>query len=116
SCPNGIAHTYMAQEKLEQVAKEMGVDIKVETQGGVGADNVFTSQEIDEAVGVIIAADKLVDLWRFVGKRLIIENVREGIHNQRGLIQRIINQDAPIYQSEPNYHSKDPGKSKCGIQ
>ncbi|SBB48611.1 PTS system%2C mannose-specific IIAB component [Staphylococcus aureus] len=116
SCPNGIAHTYMAQEKLEQVAKEMGVDIKVETQGGVGAENVLTTQDIEEADGVIIAADKQVDLSRFVGKRLINENVREGIHNPRGLIQRIINQDAPIYQSETNYHSKDRGKSKSGIQ
>ncbi|WP_406927178.1 fructose-specific PTS transporter subunit EIIC [Staphylococcus aureus] len=116
SCPNGIAHTYMAQEKLEQVAKEMGVDIKVETQGGVGAENVLTTQDIEEADGVIIAADKQVDLSRFVGKRLINENVREGIHNPRGLIQSIINQDAPIYQSETNYHSKDRGKSKSGIQ
>ncbi|HDA7450365.1 TPA: PTS fructose transporter subunit IIABC [Staphylococcus aureus] len=116
SCPNGIAHTYMAQEKLEQVAKEMGVDIKVETQGGVGAENVLTTQDIEEADGVIIAADKQVDLSRFVGKRLINENVREGIHNPRDLIQRIINQDAPIYQSETNYHSKDRGKSKSGIQ
>ena len=49
SCPNGIAHTYMAQEKLEQAAKEMGVDIKVETQGGVGAENVLTAKEIREA-------------------------------------------------------------------
>uniref|UniRef100_UPI0034D2EA83 PTS fructose transporter subunit IIB n=3 Tax=Bacteria TaxID=2 RepID=UPI0034D2EA83 len=100
----------------EQVAKEMGVDIKVETQGGVGAENVLTTQDIEEADGVIIAADKQVDLSRFVCKRLINENVREGIHNPRDLIQRIINQDAPIYQSETNYHSKDRGKSKSGIQ
>ena len=60
SCPNGIAHTYMAQEKLEQAAKEMGVDIKVETQGGVGAENILTAKEIKEADGIIIAADRQV--------------------------------------------------------
>ena len=71
--------TYIyGSRKLEQVAKEMGVDIKVETQGGVGAENVLTTQDIEEADGVIIAADKQVDLSRFVGKRLINENVREG--------------------------------------
>ncbi|BBD88890.1 MULTISPECIES: PTS fructose transporter subunit IIABC [Staphylococcus] len=97
SCPNGIAHTYMAQEKLEQAAKEMGVDIKVETQGGVGAENILTAKEIKEADGIIIAADRQVDLSRFKGKRLINENVREGIHRPKELIQRIIDQDARIY-------------------
>ncbi|CDR67283.1 fructose-specific PTS transporter subunit EIIC [Staphylococcus schweitzeri] len=119
SCPNGIAHTYMAQEKLEQAAKELGVNIKVETQGGVGAENTLTTKDIEEADGVIIAADKQVDLSRFVGKRLINENVREGIHNPQKLIQRIINQDANIYQSETNDNNDKPaysGKSKSGMQ
>ena len=100
SCPNGIAHTYMAQEKLEQAAKKMGVDIKVETQGGVGAENVLTAKEIREADGIIIAADRQVDLSRFNGKRLINENVREGIHHPETLIQRIIDQDAKIYHDK----------------
>lgn len=119
SCPNGIAHTYMAQEKLEQAAKELGVNIKVETQGGVGAENTLTTKDIEEADGVIIAADKQVDLSRFVGKRLINENVREGIHNPQKLIQSIINQDAHIYQSETNDNNDKPaysGKSKSGMQ
>ncbi|HFG9130861.1 TPA: fructose-specific PTS transporter subunit EIIC [Staphylococcus argenteus] len=119
SCPNGIAHTYMAQEKLEQAAKELGVDIKVETQGGVGAENILTTKDIEEAEGVIIAADKQVDLSRFVGKRLINENVREGIHNPQKLIQRIINQDATIYQSDTNNDNGRltySGKSKNGMQ
>jgi len=97
SCPNGIAHTYMAQEKLEQAAEEMGVDIKVETQGGVGAENVLTSKEIREADGIIIAADRQVDLSRFDGKMLINESVREGIHKPKELIQRIIDKDAHIH-------------------
>lgn len=119
SCPNGIAHTYMAQEKLEQAAKELGVNIKVETQGGVGAENILTSKDIEEADGVIIAADKQVDLSRFVGKRLINENVREGIHNPQKLIQRIINQDTTIYHSktnDDNDRATYSGKSKSGMQ
>lgn len=119
SCPNGIAHTYMAQEKLEQAAKEMGVDIKVETQGGVGAENILTAKEIREADGIIIAADRQVDLSRFNGKRLINENVREGIHHPKELIQRIIDQDARIYHdkngaSDSSY--EDDEESKSGIQ
>ena len=70
-------HCIYGSRKLEQVAKEM-VWILKETQGGVGAENVLTTQDIEEADGVIIAADKQVDLSRFVGKRLINENVREG--------------------------------------
>ena len=97
SCPNGIAHTYMAQEKLEQAAQEMGVNIKVETQGGVGAENVLTSKEIKEADGIIIAADRQVDLSRFDGKLIINESVREGIHKPKELIQRIIDKDGHIH-------------------
>ncbi|MFU0769261.1 fructose-specific PTS transporter subunit EIIC [Staphylococcus pasteuri] len=119
SCPNGIAHTYMAQEKLEQAAKNMGVDIKVETQGGVGAENVLTAKEIKEADGIIIAADRQVDLSRFNGKRLINENVREGIHHPEKLIQRIIDQDAKIYHDK-NATSLDSDADdedkKSGIQ
>ena len=117
SCPNGIAHTYMAQEKLEQAAKEMGIDIKVETQGGVGAENVLTSKEIREADGIIIAADRQVDLSRFDGKRLINESVREGIHNPKLLIQRIIDQDAHIHHEKgSNKQTDDDEDQKSGLQ
>ncbi|MFV5938458.1 fructose-specific PTS transporter subunit EIIC [Mammaliicoccus sciuri] len=117
SCPNGIAHTYMAQEKLEQAAKEMGIDIKVETQGGVGAENVLTSKEIREADGIIIAADRQVDLSRFDGKRLINESVREGIHNPKLLIQRIIDQDAHIHhEKDGNKQTDDDEDQKSGLQ
>ncbi|UTI87951.1 fructose-specific PTS transporter subunit EIIC [Mammaliicoccus sciuri] len=117
SCPNGIAHTYMAQEKLEQAAKEMGIDIKVETQGGVGAENVLTSKEIREADGIIIAADRQVDLSRFDGKRLINESVREGIHNPKLLIQRIIDQDAHIHHEKGgNKQTDDDEDRKSGLQ
>lgn len=116
SCPNGIAHTYMAQEKLEQAAKEMGIDIKVETQGGVGAENVLTSKEIREADGIIIAADRQVDLSRFDGKRLINESVREGIHNPQLLIQRIIDQDAKIHHDKNGNKQADDDDQKSGLQ
>ncbi|MGW7830182.1 PTS fructose transporter subunit IIABC [Staphylococcus xylosus] len=117
SCPNGIAHTYMAQEKLEQAAKDMGVHIKVETQGGVGAENVLTTKEIKEADGIIIAADRQVDLSRFDGKLLINESVREGIHKPEVLIQRIIDKDAHIHHvTDGASQSRQEDKPKTGIQ
>lgn len=117
SCPNGIAHTYMAQEKLEQSAKDMGVHIKVETQGGVGAENVLTTKEIKEADGIIIAADRQVDLSRFDGKLLINESVREGIHKPEVLIQRIIDKDAHIhYETDGASQPIQEDKPKTGIQ
>lgn len=117
SCPNGIAHTYMAQEKLEQAAKDMGVHIKVETQGGVGAENVLTTKEIKEADGIIIAADRQVDLSRFDGKLLINESVREGIHKPEVLIQRIIDKDAHIhYETDGASQPIQEDKPKTGIQ
>jgi PTS system fructose-specific IIC component len=119
SCPNGIAHTYMAQEKLEQAAFEMGVEIKVETQGGVGAENILTAKEIKEAEGVIIAADRQVDLSRFHGKRIIRESVREGIHNPKKLIQKIIDGEAPLYNSDEKVHQENnefSDENKSGVQ
>ncbi|MEX6357147.1 fructose-specific PTS transporter subunit EIIC [Staphylococcus cohnii] len=118
SCPNGIAHTYMAQEKLEQAAQEMGVDIKVETQGGVGAENVLTSKEIKEADAIIIAADRQVDLSRFDGKLIINESVREGIHKPKELIQRIIDKDGHIHHDRngDTNQKDDEQDQKSGMQ
>ncbi|VED61769.1 PTS system fructose-specific IIC component [Staphylococcus delphini] len=99
SCPNGIAHTYMAQEKLEQAATSLGIEIKVETQGGVGAENVLTAEEIAAADGIIIAADRQVDLSRFNGKPLVKESVRAGIHQPEALIQRVVQGEAPVYHA-----------------
>lgn len=69
SCPNGIAHTYMAAENLQKAGAKLGVDLKVETQGSIGVENQFTEQDIREADGIIIAADKTVVKDRFVGKK-----------------------------------------------
>ncbi|UXU57553.1 fructose-specific PTS transporter subunit EIIC [Staphylococcus agnetis] len=120
SCPNGIAHTYMAQEKLEQAAHELGIDIKVETQGGVGVENQLTAKDIEEADGVIIAADRQVDLSRFHGKLLINENVRAGIHHPKDLIARIQQKKASVYHSETQDEnaklSSDEKQQHKGIQ
>ncbi len=71
SCPTGIAHTYMAAEALQVAAKEMGHDIKVETQGSVGAENVLTQEDLAQVKAVIIAADTSIDKSRFTGMTVI---------------------------------------------
>ena len=88
SCPTGIAHTYMAAESLAIAAKEMGIEMKVETQGSVGAENVLTEKDIMEAHAVIIAADTNVSKDRFAGKPLVEVGVSEAIKNAKGLIER----------------------------
>lgn len=90
SCPTGIAHTYMAAEALEMTAKEMDVEIKVETQGSVGAENQLTEADIREARVVIIAADTNVSKERFAGKTIIEVGVKDAIKDAKGLIQKAI--------------------------
>ncbi|MFJ3883415.1 fructose-specific PTS transporter subunit EIIC [Streptomyces sp. NPDC090077] len=94
ACPTGIAHTYMAAEKLTQAAAELGVDMKVETQGSIGAENVLSDNDVREADGIIIAADKEVDRERFAGKRVLSTGVADGIHQPKELIERV--QSAPV--------------------
>jgi PTS system fructose-specific IIC component len=90
SCPTGIAHTYMAAEALQMAAKEMGHEIKVETQGSVGAENVITEQDLKEAAAVIIAADTNVDQSRFVGMPMVVVSVKEAIKDAKGLINQAL--------------------------
>ncbi|MEU6078889.1 fructose-specific PTS transporter subunit EIIC [Streptomyces sp. NPDC047108] len=96
ACPTGIAHTYMAAEKLAQAAESLGHGMKVETQGSIGAENVLTDNDVSDADGIIIAADKDVDRSRFVGKRVLVVGVAEGIHHPERLIERV--QSAPVHQ------------------
>ncbi|MGW1200586.1 fructose-specific PTS transporter subunit EIIC [Streptomyces sp. NPDC002536] len=96
ACPTGIAHTYMAAEKLVQAAQALGHDIKVETQGSIGAENVLTDNDVSQADGIIIAADKDVDRSRFAGKRVLVVGVAEGIHHPEQLIERV--QSAPVHE------------------
>ena len=100
ACPTGIAHTYMAAENLEKVAEQMGVTIKVETQGSVGTKNALTAEEIAACRGIIIAADKGIELGRFNGKPLYSTNVSAGINDAEKLINIIMNGEAPICHAE----------------
>ncbi|MGW6061198.1 fructose-specific PTS transporter subunit EIIC [Streptomyces sp. NPDC055189] len=95
ACPTGIAHTYMAAEKLSQAAESLGIDMKVETQGSIGAENVLTDNDVREADGIIIAADKDVDRDRFAGKRILSVGVSEGISHPERLIEQV--QSAPVH-------------------
>lgn len=99
ACPTGIAHTFMAAEALNKKAKEMGISIKVETNGSAGAKNVLTKEEIENCDAIIVAADKKVEMSRFNGKKVIQTKVADGIHKTEELIKRAINGDAPIYHA-----------------
>ncbi|MCH1684883.1 fructose-specific PTS transporter subunit EIIC [Streptococcus suis] len=97
ACTTGIAHTYMAEEALKKQAAEMGVDIKVETNGASGVGNKLTAEDIKKAAGVIIAADKVVDMPRFNGKPLVSRPVAAGIKQPEELINLILDGKASAY-------------------
>ncbi|HFR3528166.1 PTS transporter subunit EIIA [Streptococcus suis] len=97
ACTTGIAHTYMAEEALKKQAAEMGVDIKVETNGASGVGNKLTAEDIKNAAGVIIAADKAVDMPRFNGKPLVSRPVAAGIKQSEELINLILDGKASAY-------------------
>ncbi|MED4783027.1 fructose-specific PTS transporter subunit EIIC [Brevibacillus choshinensis] len=100
ACPTGIAHTYMAADALKKKANELGITLKVETNGSGGVKNKLTEQDIADATAVIVAADKQVEMERFAGKIVIEVRVAEGIRNPEGLLERAINQDGPVYQGK----------------
>ncbi|MBT2695875.1 PTS fructose transporter subunit IIABC [Bacillus sp. ISL-40] len=100
ACPVGIAHTYMAAENLQKAGQALGIDIKVETQGSIGVENALTEQDIAEADGIIIAADKEVKKDRFAGKKLIVTGVQEGIRKPEELIKQIQSGNVPVYKPE----------------
>lgn len=97
ACPTGIAHTYMAAESLEKAGSKMGYSLKAETNGSGGAKNVLTADEIANCDGIIIAADKTVDMSRFDGKPVISVPVSDGIHKPEELINKIKNGEVPVY-------------------
>ena len=99
ACPTGIAHTYMAADALLKKGKELGITVKVETNGSSGVKNELTKEEIKNAKGIIVAADKNVAMERFAGKNVDIVGVKEAIKNPEQLIRNAVNQTAPIYQS-----------------
>ena len=99
ACTTGIAHTYMAQEALQKVAAEMGVGIKVETNGASGVGNKLTAEDIKKAKAVIIAADKAVEMDRFDGKPLINRPVADGIRKTEELINLALSGNAEVYKA-----------------
>ena len=100
ACPTGIAHTYMAAEALEKAGEKLGYPLKAETNGSGGAKNVLTKKEIEECDGIIIAADKNVDMARFDGKPVIKVSVSSGINKPEELVQKIIDGKVPVYRHE----------------
>ena len=111
ACPTGIAHTYMAEDSLKKKAKEMGVDIKVETNGSEGIKNRLTAEDIARADGVIVAADKKVEMDRFDGKKLVNRPVSDGIRKPEELIQLAINDTAPVFHGEGKDGAADEGNA-----
>ncbi|WP_413404134.1 fructose-specific PTS transporter subunit EIIC [Paenibacillus amylolyticus] len=110
ACPTGIAHTFMAEDALKKKAQEMGINIRVETNGSEGAQNVLTADEIARAKGVIVAADKNVEMARFDGKPVLQRPVSDGIRKSEELIRKAVNGDAPIYRSQGG-NAKEEGAS-----
>lgn len=107
ACPTGIAHTYMAEDSLKKKAAEMGVEIRVETNGTDGAKNKLTEDEIARADGVIVAADKKVDIARFNGKPVLQRPVAEGINKAEELITKAASGQASILQVEGSASSEE---------
>lgn len=100
ACPTGIAHTYMAAEALVKAGEKMGITVKVETNGSGGAKNVLTAEEISNCDGIIIAADKSVEMARFDGKPVYSTKVSDGINKPEELIKKIIDGQAPVYHAD----------------
>jgi fructose PTS system EIIBC or EIIC component len=115
ACPTGIAHTYMAADSLKAKAAEMDVEMKVETNGSSGVKNKLTKQDIEDAVAVIVAADKQVEMERFKGKHVIQVPVAQAIRNPKELIEQALKQDAPIYQGSGMKEATMEGKARTGF-
>ena len=100
ACMTGIAHTYMAEESLIKTGEKMSVNVRVETNGASGVGTPLTAEEINKAVGVIIAADKAVETARFNGKKLISKPVAAAIRQPQELIQNILDGKAEVFHAE----------------
>lgn len=117
ACPTGIAHTYMAEEALKKAAAELGVPIKVETNGTDGVKHKLTAEDIEKAKGVILAIDRGIETDRFSGKKVIQTGTKEAIRDAKGLIQRAVAGDMPVFagSGETSSGGKSASKEKTGI-
>ena len=115
ACTTGIAHTYMAQEALQKVAAEMGVGIKVETNGASGVGNKLTTEDIRNAKAVIIAADKAVEMNRFDGKPLINRPVADGIRKTEELINLALSGNAEVYKAANGGGAAESSNEKLSL-
>ena len=115
ACPTGIAHTYMAAENLQKAGLNLGIPIKVETNGSDGAKNVLTAAEIAACDGIVIAADKNVEMDRFDGKPVVITRVADGIHKPEELIKKVTEGKAPVFHSKNAGGSGSEAVAKQGI-
>lgn len=112
ACPTGIAHTYMAEAALKETAAKMGIDIKVETNGSEGVKHQLTADDINRATGVIVAADKKVDMPRFDGKHLLNRPVIDGIKKPAELIQKTLDEEGSIYHATESQSSEETSADK----
>lgn len=107
ACPTGIAHTYMAAEALEKAGEKLGITVKVETNGSGGAKNILTKKEIEECDGIIVAADKNVEMARFDGKKVLKTNVSAGINKPEELINKVVEGKVSVYHHDGEKSSTD---------
>ncbi|MGX7031348.1 PTS fructose transporter subunit IIABC [Vagococcus zengguangii] len=114
ACPTGIAHTYMAEDALIKKAAELGVEIKVETNGSKGVGNQLTAEDIERAKGVIVAADTNVAMNRFAGKPLLNRKVTDAIRQPETLIKQIVNNEATVYHAKQTTENEEVSVSSAG--
>ncbi|WP_018931842.1 PTS fructose transporter subunit IIABC [Gracilibacillus lacisalsi] len=114
-CPTGIAHTYMAADALKDKAKELGVSIKVETNGSDGVKNRLTDEEIKNAKAIIVAADTKVELDRFAGKQVLRRGVTDGIRKPEELINTALSGNAPLYESDGSGEGSSSSGGRTGF-
>lgn len=114
-CPTGIAHTYMAADALKDKAKELGVSIKVETNGSDGVKNRLTEEEIKNAKAIIVAADTKIELERFAGKQVLRRGVTDGIRKPEELLNTALSGNAPVYQSDGSGEGASSSDGRTGF-
>lgn len=98
-CPVGVAHTYLAAKALKKAGDELGVEVKVETNGSIGIENALTDDDINRAVGIVVASDKDVEINRFDGKKVIFTGVKDGVDKPKKLIEDVLSDNTPIFKA-----------------